>query len=316
MSKNGVFKSDHNSTDNGSFQKSFCIRNFSVRSTNVPNFLKIQNTWCNPFALLAWNDPSPVVTQTLGQLWHMGVIAKELNTVWLIYILLQSIALINPVHLIYEKKQLAFNFWYCALQSSAALWSRKYSTTNLSNMVLLLQPLGWWHCMECMIHHERDVQEEKHPYMWCEQAIIKWPWHVTSIVACCHNVKLCALAAQTFQSQQMMLWPGCKSRARCRFHKRKVRPVRFIVKKKGRCCYLPDGVALNMWFTKNGMCVKNNTHLYVVRTSNNRVIMACDLYCCLLPVWSFGHLLLGLSNSSTTNWAILCKCQLRTIFSN
>jgi len=25
-----------------------------------------------------------------------------------------------------------------------------------------------------------------------------------------------------------------------------------------------------------------HTHIYVVRTSNNRVIMACDLYCCLL----------------------------------
>ena len=31
------------------------------------------------------------------------------------------------------------------------------------------------------------------------------------------------------------------------------------------------------------MWVKNNTHLYVERTSNNRVIMACDLYRCLLP---------------------------------
>jgi len=49
------------------------------------------------------------------------------------------------------------------------------------------------------------------------------------------------------------------------------------------CCNLSAGVALNMWFTTNRMCVKNNTHVYVTRTSNNRVIMACDLYCCLLP---------------------------------
>jgi len=51
--------------------------------------------------------------------------------------------------------------------------------------VVLLQPLSW-RCVECAIHHERDVREEKH-------------------------------------------------------------------------------------------------HIYVVRTSNNRVIMACELYCCLLP---------------------------------
>ena len=38
----------------------------------------------------------------------------------------------------------------------------------------------------------------------------------------------------------------------------------------------------------------------LARTSNNRVITACDLYCCLLPVWSFAHLLLGLSNRNTT----------------
>ena len=31
------------------------------------------------------------------------------------------------------------------------------------------------------------------------------------------------------------------------------------------------------------MCVKNNTHIYVARTSNNRVISSGDLYCCLLP---------------------------------
>jgi len=58
------------------------------------------------------------------------------------------------------------------------------------------------------------------------------------------------------------------------------------------CCSLSVGVALNVRFTTNGMCVKNNTHIYVARTSNNGVIMACDLYCCLLPqcdVWRTYH---------------------------
>jgi len=39
-------------------------------------------------------------------------------------------------------------------------------------------------------------------YMWHEQAIIEWSWHVISIVACCHGAKLCALAARDFRSQQ------------------------------------------------------------------------------------------------------------------
>jgi len=83
---------------------------------------------------------------------------------------------------------------------------------------------------------------------------------------------------------KMMLWPECESRARCSLHKKNVRSVRFVVKTRGCCCNLSVGVALNVWFTANGMCAKNNTHIYVARTSNNRVIMACDLYCCLLPM--------------------------------
>ena len=46
------------------------------------------------------------------------------------------------------------------------------------------------------------------------------------------------------------------------------------------CCNLSGGV---VWFTTNGMCVKNNTIMYVALTSNNRVISSGDFYCCLLP---------------------------------
>jgi len=41
------------------------------------------------------------------------------------------------------------------------------------------------------------------PYIWREQAISDWSWHVNSIVAFCHSVKLCALAARAFRLQQM-----------------------------------------------------------------------------------------------------------------
>jgi len=39
----------------------------------------------------------------------------------------------------------------------------------------------------------------------------------------------------------------------------------------------------NPRFITNGMCAKNNTHMYMARTSTNRVISSSDLYCCLLP---------------------------------
>jgi len=56
-----------------------------------------------------------------------------------------------------------------------------------------------------------------------------------------------------------------------------------VLKLNVYCCNHSGGIALNVWFTTKGMCVKNNTHIYVVQTINNRVIAACDLYCCLLP---------------------------------
>ena len=69
------------------------------------------------------------------------------------------------------------------------------------SVLLLLQPLRWC-CVDCVIHHEQDVREEQHhTYMWREQAITEWPWHVNSIVACCHGAKLCAYAARDFRSQ-------------------------------------------------------------------------------------------------------------------
>ena len=37
-----------------------------------------------------------------------------------------------------------------------------------------------------------------------------------------------------------------------------------------RCCNLSGGVALIVRFTTNGMCVKNNTIIYVARASNSK----------------------------------------------
>ena len=47
------------------------------------------------------------------------------------------------------------------------------------------------------------------------------------------------------------------------------------------CCNLSGGVALIVWFTTNGMCVKNNTIIYVARASNSKRDCEHDLYCCL-----------------------------------
>jgi len=45
---------------------------------------------------------------------------------------------------------------------------------------------------------------------------------------------------------------------------------------------------------------KEQKYIYVVRTSNNRLIMACELYCCLLPQCETLHIChLGFSDYNT-----------------
>ena len=82
---------------------------------------------------------------------------------------------------------------------------------------------------------------------------------------------------------KMVLWPEYEGRVEFSLHTKNVRSVRFVVKRRGCCCNLSGGVGLIVWFTTNGICVKNNTIMYVAWTSYNRVISSGDLYCCLLP---------------------------------
>jgi len=91
------------------------------------------------------------------------------------------------------------------------------------------------------------------------------------------------------------------------------------------CCNLSGGVALIVWFTTNGMCVKNNTIIYVARASNRKrdcdvvalPILTCERLNLLTSVreerlraWSllllaatvrsFAHVPLGISDRNTT----------------
>ena len=104
-----------------------------------------------------------------------------------------------------------------------------------------------------------------------------------SIVACCHSAKLCAHAARDFRLQQnsavTRMWRSC--RVQPSHKERAIGVVR--CKRRGCCCNLSGGVALIVWFSTNGMCVKNNTIIYVVGESNIKKDCERDLYCCLLP---------------------------------
>jgi len=74
--------------------------------------------------------------------------------------------------------------------------------------MVLLQPLRW-HCVDCVIHRERDVRKEQQDVYVARTSNNR----VISIVACYHSAKLCAHAARDFHSQQnsavTRMWRSC-----------------------------------------------------------------------------------------------------------
>jgi len=142
--------------------------------------------------------------------------------------------------------------------------------------------------------------------MWREQAIIEW--------------SLLLLAATVWSSAHMPLrisdrnkmvpWPGCEGRVEFSLHTKNVQPGRFIVKRRWCCCILAGGVALIVWFTLNRMCVKNNTIMYVSRTSNNSVI-SWSLLLRAATVWSSAHMPLGISDRNSANKQKLRWCPMK-----
>jgi len=49
----------------------------------------------------------------------------------------------------------------CHHSTSQSIWIGHMDTAV---SIGVLQPLRW-RCVECVIHHERDVREEQHPYI-------------------------------------------------------------------------------------------------------------------------------------------------------
>ena len=91
----------------------------------------------------------------------------------------------------------------CWLEASTATWSRCWV-----GLLLLRSPVLRWMCDSPWTGCAWRITSI---YMWHKQAIIEWLWHVISIVACCHSVKFCALAAQAFQLQHFQLCAECYS---------------------------------------------------------------------------------------------------------
>jgi len=75
-----------------------------------------------------------------------------------------------------------------------------------------------------------------------------------------------------------------------------------------QCCNLSASVALNLWFTTNGMCAKNNN----VYTWREQAIIEWlrpwSLLLFVATVWSFAHMPLGLSDCNNRQFrTVKCK---------
>jgi len=86
----------------------------------------------------------------------------------------------------------------------------------------------------------------------------EWLQCMISIV-CCHSAKFCSHVARAFRSRKngavTRMWRSCQVQTSLK--ERAIGAV--VVKRRGCCCKLSSGVALNVWRTTNGMCAKNNT---------------------------------------------------------
>ena len=146
---------------------------------------------------------------------------------------------------------------------------------------ILLQPFRW-RCVECVIHHERDVCEEQQ-YIYLARTSNNRVIMACELYCCLlpqsEALHTCRSGFSDRNKVVTRMWRSCcvkpsqKERAigelRCKKEGMLLQPFRW------RCVEY-------VIHHERDVC-EEQQYIYVARTSNNRVTMACDLYCCLLP---------------------------------
>jgi len=143
----------------GVFQKFFCILNTLLRSTGVPNFIKIQNIWCIfLFAHLAWKWPdyheSQSATLLCSSAWTMhyaifgNLFTKKLYSGYQkSYIVVTSY---QPIHAFTPRW--IFYDWHMKKRRISMSTAKEWLTLRSLHSILLLSqqvPVVGWHSWEC-----------------------------------------------------------------------------------------------------------------------------------------------------------------------
>ena len=121
------------------------------------------------------------------------------------------------------------------------------------------------------------------------------------IFLCCNQTVASSDVPESFLSTQRSYQVQVKGRTRCNLHKKNVRSVRFVAKRRGCCCKLTVGVVLKAQFTTNELCMKSNTQRYVARSSHNSDLVRWFLLLIAATVWKLCALTLELSDCNTRN---------------
>ena len=82
---------------------------------------------------------------------------------------------------------------------------------------------------------------------------------------------------------KMVLWPGCEGRARCSLHKKNVRSVRVVLKMEWMLLQPLCRRSVECAIHHERDAREEQYHISMWHEQAIIVIMACDLYCCLLP---------------------------------
>jgi len=177
-----------------------------VRCGNIKNRC-VSSTWCtvatSPLAL-RWMCDSPR-TGCARRTTHIYKCRKQAITEWSWHVT-STVACCHSVKLCElaartfrsQQNGAVTRMWRsCSVKPSQN--ERAIGAVRCKREGMLLQPLCWC-CVECAIHRN-GMCAKNNTHQWRKQAITEWSWHVISVVA---FVKLCALTARAFRSQQYL----------------------------------------------------------------------------------------------------------------
>ena len=126
---------------------------------------------------------------------------------------------------------------------------------------ILLQPLRW-RCVDCVIHHERDMRKEQQYICVARASNSKRDCDAWSLLLLAATVRSFAhMPLGISDRNKMVLWPGCGDRAEFSLHTKNVRSVWFVVKRRGSDATFPVALCWLCDSPRTGCARRTKTYM-------------------------------------------------------